>query len=663
MTSQPRPWAAMVGVSLLVAGLVAAPLAASAQLAAGAPPSAGDAPATFKTPDGWRLTVTGPVSELSPPEANFAVKIIAVGPAPDPRAAVEAAWRLAGEAPGHAVKLVTSLPGRNGWDEASVISYETSAGEHLVLQALARRKGADWTVVLVKGDEGTAEKRGGPLGVALASLRPAGYVKENFADETAHRMTPERVRALLDFVRTASDELHVPGVGIALIEDGKVLYEGGVGVRELGKPEPIDAHTRFIIASNTKGMTTLLLARAVDAGLLSWDEPVTKAYPPFRLGSDATTRSVLIRNLVCACTGLPRKDYEVLFTNTAKTPAASTFAFLAGTEPTSKFGEVFQYNNLMASAAGYVAGLAFYPNLEMGAAYDKAMQTQIFDPLAMKDTTLDMDVALGHDHASPHGEDPDGHVKVLAEDLNRTFTPSRPAGGAWSSPHDMILYVQDELTKGVLPNGKRLVSEKNLLIRRARGVPISEDAWYGMGLMEDATWGVSVIHHGGDLAGFHSDIIAIPSANVGAVILTNADNGALMRRPFMRRLLEILYDGRPEAAADVAAAADREEAQRKAERARLVIPAAPQETADLAPLYRNPALGQLKIERHGPVLTLVGTAWTSELATRRNDDASVSLVTIDPQVEGVEFVIGKDGAKRTLTTRDGQHTYVFTEAS
>ncbi len=650
MTLRRRRLAALVGGGVLF-------------IAGGADAQAAPTPATFTTPDGWRLTVKGPVSDLAPPEANLSVKIVSVGPAVDAKAAVDKAWRLADAAPGHAVQLITPLPGRNGWDEKAVIAYETSAGEHLVLQAIAERKADAWTVVLLKGDEGTAEKRGGPLGVALASLRPAGYAKENFAGKAALPLTPERVQALLDLVRTAADELKVPGVGIALIQNGKILYEGGVGVRELGKPEPVDAHTRFIIASNTKGMTTLLLARAVDAGLLAWDEPVTKAYPAFRLGSDDTTRSVLIRNLVCACTGLPRKDYELLFTNTPKTPAASTFTFLAATEPTSKFGEVFQYNNLMASAAGYVAGLAFYPKLEMGAAYDRAMQTQIFDPLEMKDTTFNMDAALRLDHASPHGEDPDGHVKVLGEELNRTFTSARPAGGAWSSPHDMILYVQDELTKGQLPNGHRLVSEKNLLIRRARGVPVSEDAWYGMGLMEDATWGVSVIHHGGDLAGFHSDIIAIPDANVGAVILTNADKGVYIRRPFLRRLLEILYDGRPEAVADVAAVAAREEAQRKVDRARLVIPAAAQETAGLAAVYRNPSLGALKIERHGPMLTLVGTAWSSELATRKNDDGTTSLVTIDPQIEGLEFVIGKNGGKRTLTTHDGQHVYVFDEGA
>jgi len=370
-----------------------------------------------------------------------------------------------------------------------------------------------------------------------------------------------------------------------------------------------------------------------------------------------------MRHLVCACTGVPRKDFEWLFTGTDKTPPSTTFTLLAATEPTSKFGEVFQYNNLMASAAGYIGGHIVHPDRELGAAYDAGMQEMIFDPLGMHDTTFAMDKALAGDHASPHGEDFDGKLSILGMDLNRAVLPFRPAGGAWSSPHDLILYVQDELSEGMLPDGKRLVSSQNLLARRARGVATGEDQWYGMGLWEDATWGVSVIHHGGDLAGFHSDIIAIPSAQIGAVIVTNADRGAAMRRPFMRRMLELMYDGRLEAAGDVTSVAQRIEAGRMAERKRLVIPAAAAETAGLASAYASPDLGRITIAKSGGKVVLRATAWSSEVASRHNDDGTVSLMTIDPQILGLEFVIGSKGGKRTLTTRDGQHVYELVEAA
>jgi CubicO group peptidase (beta-lactamase class C family) len=518
-------------------------------------------------------------------------------------------------------------------------------------------------VAILDGSEATVEKRGAQIGVMLSSLRPVGYARESFAGKTAHALDPARVQRLLDFLRQASDDLHVPGVGVALIDHGKVVYEGGVGVREAGKPAAVDAHTLFMIASNTKGMSTLLLARLVDEGKLKWDQPVTEVYPAFRLGSADTTRQVLMRHLVCACTGVPRKDFEWLFTGTADTPPSTTFTQLAATEPTSKFGEVFQYNNLMATAAGFIGGHILYPDRDLCAAYDAAMQTKIFDPLGMHDTTFSMRRALATDHASPHGEDADGRLRVLRQDVNYAIAAFRPAGGAWSSPHDMILYVQDELTEGKLPDGRRLVSSRNLLARRAHNVPVGEDQWYGMGLMEDATWGVPVIHHGGDLSGYHSDIIAIPSAGVGAVFLTNADNGALMRRGFLRRLMEVLYDGRPEAADDVASVAKRIEVERATERKRLTIPAAAVDVQALADAYVNPDLGRLVVEKADGAVRLRAVAWSSEIASRHNDDGSLSMITVDPEIDGLDFVVGVDGGKRTLTVRDGQHAYRFVETA
>ena len=183
-----------------------------------------------------------------------------------------------------------------------------------------------------------------------------------------------------------------------------------------------------------------------------------------------------------------------------------------------------------------------------------------------------------------------------------------------------------------------------------------------MGLMEDSTWGVPVIHHGGDLEGYHSDMYAIPSAQVGAVLLTNADNGPAMRRPFMRRLLELLYDGKPEAVADVEAQVKRINAEEAEWRSKLVNPVPVPIASGLAPSYRNADLGSLTVTRKGDVVRLIASAWSGDVAIRHNDDKTESLVTIEPGFQDLDFVIGKDPAgKRTLTTRDGQHVYVFTE--
>ena len=650
----------------LVLGLLASACLAGGAFAQGAGASAdtpGATPAgtTFTQPKDWSATASAKGVILTAPEGDARIGIVDVGPAADAKAAAEAAWAVfhpGGQPP---FKLTEPLAARDGWEERSVVGYETSPNEHRAVEAIAERRGTAWTVIILDGSEATMEKRGGAIGVALPSVRPAGYHRESFAGMTAHPLDAARIAALRDFVKTSTDQLGVPGVGLALVDHGKVVYEGGLGVRELGKPTPVDAHTLFMIASNTKGMTTLLLARLVDDGKLAWDEPVTSVYPDFRLGDAETTRQVLMRNLVCACTGLPRKDFDWIFGGNPATPASNTFVELAGTQPTSKFGEVFQYNNLMASAAGYIGGHVLHPDLELGRAYDLSMREKIFTPLGMNESTFDMAKALAGDHASPHGDDIDGKPRAANMAFNYVVEPARPAGGEWSSPHDVIKYVELELTQGVLPDGTRMVSAQNLLARRKPGVPIGEDAFYGMGLMTDATWGVTVVHHGGSLAGFKSDIMLVPDAQVGAVLLTNADDGENMLRPFMRRLLEVLYDGKPLAASMVAASAKDNQLEIAKERTRLVVPPAPDAAAALADYYVSPDLGHIAVRRAGGKVVFDFGAWKSEVASRKNDDGTTSFVTIDPTNSGFEFVVAPVDGKRGLTIHDGQHQYRYTE--
>lgn len=650
--------------------LIAVTLAALLATSALAAPVTSDAPAAtaagtaFVQPMGFDRSASGKLTELQPPEADTRVAIVDIGPAADAQAAAKAAWA---QWTGHAmppVRLETARPPKDGWDARAIIGYDTPPNARRAVQAIALRKGDAWTVLLFDAAEATAEKRGAAFGLISQSLRPAGYARESFAGKKAHPLTPDRIELLKAFIRDGMATLDVPGVGLAFIENGKVVWEGGLGVRSLDKPEPVDAHTNFMIASNTKSMATMLLADLADQGKLDWTTPVTAVYPGFRLGDDATTAATQVRHLVCACTGLPRKDLEWLFTTTAKTPASDTFRQLAATQPTSKFGEAFQYNNLMASAAGYVAGHVNHPGMEVGAAFDKAVADRLWKPIGMTDSTFDFDRALAGNHAVPHGNDIDGKVMVspLGNDVNRTIAPFRPAGGAWSSPHDMIRYVGLELAEGKLPDGKQLISKKNLFERRARGVPTGEQKWYGMGLEENSTWGIPVIHHGGDLLGFHSDMMWVPDAGVGAVILTNSDDGVFLRAPLMRRLLEVLYDGKPEAAADIKAAAVRIKAETAEFRSRLTSPADPAGVAALAPAYRNADLGTLKVSRQGDKVSFGFTAWGSEMLTHRNTDGTLSFLTVAPGLQGVEFVAGTAGGKRTLTTRDAQHEYLFTEA-
>jgi CubicO group peptidase (beta-lactamase class C family) len=568
------------------------------------------------------------------------------------------AWKVYKPDANRTPKLTTPSPARDGWEEMANLSYETSPNEKVFVAALAQRSGQTWTILIADGAEATFEKRSAAIGLIAESVRPKGFSKENFVGRTAQPLDDARIGQLNEFVTTTMKEMQIPGAAVALIDHGKIVYEGGFGVRELGKPEPVDAHTLFMIASNTKSMSTLLLAEEVDAGKVRWDQKVTEVYPSFRLGNAEVTDKVLIKHLVCACTGLPRKDFEWLFNTTPQTPASATFTQLAATMPTSGFGEVFQYNNLMASAAGYVAAHLVYPDMEIGAAYNKAMQEKVFNPLGMTDTTFDYKRVLAGNYAHPYGYDINAKAGVIPMAPNYTIIPYRPAGGAWSSAHDMILYVQNELTKGVLPNGKRLISEENLLERRKPNVPTGEKSYYGMGLETDTTYGVEVVHHGGSMFGYKSDIILIPEAGIGAVILTSLDEARPVIAGFRRRLLEVVYDGKPEAAEDMASAAKAMQASYLEERSKLQLPSA---VTDLANSYSNPELGFLKVRMENGQTFIDVPSWSSEVASRKNEDGTLSLSTSTPGLTGFIFVIGVKDGKKTLTTRDSQHEYVYTE--
>ena len=617
--------------------------------------------ATFTAPVGWSIR-SGPNSVVvDAPEQDSHVAIVDVHAA-DAASAVDSAWAAYRPDAKRPLKLATPIPARNGWDERKSFDYETSPNERAAVQALALRAAGEWTVVIIDGTEPTFEKRGSQLSLIVQSLRPKGYQRESFLGRKALSLSPERIDELKMFVETSMKKLGVPGAGLALIDHGQVVYEGGLGVRELGQPAKVDANTLFMAASNTKGMTTLLLARLADEKKLQWEQPVTQIYPSFKLGDADTTRQVLVKHLVCACTGLPRQDLEWIFEFKNATPESS-LALLATMQPTSPFGEVFQYSNLMAAAAGYIGAHLIDPARELGAAYDDAMEKKIFAPLGMNSTTFDMGRAQKGNHAWPHGDDVNGEPAVANMAFNYAVVPHRPAGGVWTSAHDLARYVQLELALGKLPDGKQLVSEENLLMRRKPQVPIGEDQYYGMGLEIDKTWGAPVIHHGGSLAGYKSDLMFLPDYGIGAVLLTNSDTGGLLLRPLMRRLLEVVFDGKPEAAGDIDSRAASHKAALAKERERLMVPAANDEVAKLAPRYTSTALGELKVQRSKTATVFDFGEWKSTVASRKNDDGTISFITIDPATMGFEFVAGERGGKRVLIIRDGQHEYVFNETA
>jgi CubicO group peptidase (beta-lactamase class C family) len=645
------------GVSGQPASAEGKPIAGS-PLAADTPMSTSNG-ATFTAPVGWSVTSGANRVLLAPPEPDSRLVLVDLH-APDAAAAVAAGWASYRADANRPLRLVTPQAPYNGWVERHIFHYETSPNEKAVIYALAWRAGPDWTVTIVEASRSTFQKRNAGFSLVVESLRAKGYQREMFSGRKAHPLDADRIALLTTFVRDVMGQFDIPGVALALIDDGKVVFQEGLGVRTLGMPDPVDADTLFLAASNTKAMTTLLLAELVDEHKLRWDQPVTEVYPKFRLGSADTTRQVLVKHLLCACTGLPRQDFEWLFNYGAATPASSLES-LAAMQPTSGFGDAYQYSNVMAGAAGYVAASVVNPGQELGAAYDEAMRSRVFGPLGMSHTTFDFAKAMSGNFASPHGDDVNGRTTLARMDNNYSVVPVRPAGGMWTSARDLSKYLQMELALGVAADGTHLVSQESLLERRKKQVQMGEDTAYGMGLVIDTRNGIPVVHHGGNLFGYKSDMVFLPDHGVGAVVLTNSDTGGYLTGLLRRRLLEVLFDGKPSAVEQAKVALGQRSASIAKNRERLVVPADAAVVSTLAAHYVSPILGELRVRAQDGATVFDFGTWRSVMASRQNNDGTTSLISINPTIAGFTFVVGERDGRRTLVIREAQHEYAFVE--
>lgn len=620
---------------------------------------AADAPRTtvagnkFIAPAGWSIGVRGAATILQAPEADSWLVLVDVE-AKSADEAVALAWAAYARDRQWPLKVVHPGADKDGWTNVAVYEYTTSPNEKRDVRVGVRQAGGRWTVTIYDMSEATGDKRRGQVALVFGQLLPKGFERESFAGKKANPLDKARLDALASFITSAQEQLRVPGVSLGIVQNGEVVFSGGFGVREVGKPAQVDGATRYAIASNTKAMTTLMLAKLVEENRMTWDTAAASLQPKFGLGDAATTGKVQVKHLICACTGMPRQDLEWLFEYRGLTPDG-VLVGLAKMQPTSEFGALFQYSNPMAAAAGFIGGHVAFPGLELGKAYDKAMQTRVFDPLGMKATTFDAKKARAENFAAGHSHDLEDRATSKIVELGAAVVPLRPTGGAWSSVDDVLKYVQMELVEGKLPDGKQYITREPLLARRAPQVAIGKDSHYGMGLMIQTRYDVTVVNHGGDLPGYHSDMMWLPEHGVGAVILTNGDAGSIIRSAFRRKLLEVLFDGKPEADRDVASAAKAYFAGRAAERKEWVVPADPAVVEGLAAKYFNSELGELAVVRRGSTTTLDFGEWKSPVASKKNPDGSTSLVTIVPGAEGFEFVLGE----RALVLRDAQHEYVF----
>lgn len=353
------------------------------------------------------------------------------------------------------------------------------------------------------------------------------------------------VAALDAYFAEALEEWPVPGFSVAIVKDGEVVLEKGYGVREAGGSEPVDEHTLYAIASNSKAFTAAALARLVDEGRLAWDDRVVDHIPWFRLYDEYVTQEMRIRDLLSHRSGLGTFSGDLLWYGTDYTarevverarhlPAA--FPFRAG----------YGYSNLMFITAGEVLRAV------SGQGWHEAVPERFFAPLGMARSVVRTSELEGMDNvATPH-KNVRGEVVPIAW---MPWDAMGAAGGIISSVHDMGLWLRAQLAGGTADGGVRLFSEEAqremwavhnpqaVSVGYQQTYPSTHFRGYGLGWALRDYLGRKVVGHGGGYDGMYSQVVLVPEEELGVVVLTNAMTG--IAGALTNRVLDAYLGGEP----------------------------------------------------------------------------------------------------------------------
>lgn len=611
--------------------------------------------AVFTAPKQWFVTTGPDLAVLQDPERALTVTIVEVQ-APSGREAAAAAWKRAKPDFARRVRRVTE-PLPDPWDEIVRIEYESTAAEAWFAVANARRAGATWYVMLIDGPLRTFDRRAAQINTAFTSFRAPGVRAESWRGRTPRPFDAALAARFDEFVEQSRTRAGVPGASVAIVQGGRVVYAKGFGAREAGQPEPVTPDTLFMIGSISKPLTSLMMAALVDRGQLAWNTPVVQLLPSFALGDADATKRLTLQHTVCACTGLPRQDMEFFF-NYARATPESRLAELRTMTPTTGFGETFQYSNALVSAGGYVAARAYAPDLPIGAAYDRAMQHLVYDPLGMTRTTTDFAAVERTDHARPHALDLPGRYVPLTLSREGWLPAIRPAGGVWSSAHDMARYVLAELGNGTL-DGRTIVSPTNLMKRREPQVKVNSQSSYALALGVDRMREITVIGHGGSTSGFSALMFFLPDHDVGGIVLSNAWGAFAFTAAVRGRLLELLFDGREQAARGLEIAMRQRADARRIDAPKVDITPTRDQIAPFVGTYENRSLGRVVVRLDGERAILDAGDWRSAIGRKVDPDGTVRLVLLDPPWTFFELVARQVDGRPRLSVERAQQTYVF----
>jgi CubicO group peptidase (beta-lactamase class C family) len=338
----------------------------------------------------------------------------------------------------------------------------------------------------------------------------------------------EKLREIDAYAQTVVDtwkDTSGAGMAIAVVKDGKVVFQKGYGVREVGKPESVDENTVFAIASNSKAFVAATLAILVDEKKINWNDKVIKYLPDFQMYDPWVTNELTIRDLLSHRSGLDTFSGDLLWYETTYT-SAEILHRVKYLKPVSSFRSRYGYQNLMFIAAGAVVEKV------SGKPWAVFVKERILDPLGMTRTTTSVK-DLRDNAAMPHNES-GGKLRVLHRG---NVDGATAAAGLNSSVADLSKWVRLQLGRGTFEGKQVFSSEQSWQMWQPNIMqPISEAASrnnptrhfqaYGMGWGLYDYHGRKIIQHSGGLDGMLSYTVLIPEENAGYIVLTNSESPA-----------------------------------------------------------------------------------------------------------------------------------------
>lgn len=614
-------------------------------------------------PTGWTAQQgDGYVVLLSPAEAiRFYLVTVTAETA---EAAVAAGWQQVDPTFDAAVTETLTPPADGGIEELAVVNYKFDEQQNTVYQAVAERYEGHYYLQLIAGDLTAIQQRQAQLNIISTGFTITALATTDLT--TAEPVPIETILPQLErFIQEGLTTFGIPGAAVAIVQEGAVVYSRGFGVTEQGGTTPITPQTQMMIGSTGKSLTTLLMATLVDDGTIGWDTPVVEVLPEFAVADPQLTASITLRNLVCACTGVPRRDFELFF-NANALSAEAVVSSLATFEFFTDFGEAFQYSNQLVATAGYAAAAAAgTPYGQLYAGYSDLLQKRVLTPIGMTNTTLSFDAVRQRDqYAMPHQLGFGATYGPLPLTFEEILNPVAPAGAHWSTLEDMTRYLLTELAVGVAPDGTRIVSEANLRETWKPQVPVSANADYGLGWFVSKYQGLNLIEHGGNTLGFTSSFGFFPDLNLGIVVLTNGQVTNYFNESVRARLIELLFAREPKAAAAMQFAY--EQIQTQSER-----PATLREAVDPTAVqpylgrYQNEALGELELRMEGTTLIAdAGEFAVSLLPLAKEEDPETlqGYLVMEPPLTGLLFQLETNEAgEPTISFGQGTVAYTFVQ--